>query len=111
MGGYKLNLNENFDLLTSMMLKFGKRVPPAFDINAVMEYKGWFAFGLGYRNVDAVMALFRFRFFQRFSLGYSFDFITSRLGPGSKYSHEISLGFTTCKPAPRKGATNCADFQ
>ena len=66
--------------------------------------------GLGYRNVDAVMAYFQIKFNEQFGIGYSFDYTLSELQLPSKNTHEFSLRFTTCKP-DRSSTSACPLFE
>lgn len=108
-GGYKYQINPKFTLIPGIFLSFTKNTPINLQIHAVMEYKHVFSFGLGYRNTDALIGIIGFRIKEKFKIGYSFDFILSKLRPNTVHTHEITLSFSPC----RKQSDNpnaCATF-
>ena len=109
-GGYKWKIRENFTLIPSMLLKIPTTGPWAMDINLMMDYKNVFSFGLGYRNIDAVTAMFRVKFLKYLSIAYSFDFVTSNIRNGIAHTHEFSLGISTCRKKSRK-PSDCPAFE
>jgi type IX secretion system PorP/SprF family membrane protein len=108
--GYRFKVNENIALLPVLLVKIPPRGPMAADLNVHMDYKNFLSFGLGYRNVDAVMAFFNIRFKDQLTIGYSFDFTTSDIRYASSNTHEVSLRFTTCK-VKRAGSADCPLFE
>jgi type IX secretion system PorP/SprF family membrane protein len=108
-GGTRIKVDDFFTLLPSAMLRIPPKGPSSLDLNLVMNYKNQFSFGLGFRNVDAVMAFFQIKFNEQLGIGYSFDYVISKLGRNQYFSHEISISYTTCKP-DRKGVANCPLF-
>lgn len=96
-GGYRYQINPKFSLTPGIMLSFTKNTPINLQIHALMEYQRIFSFGLGYRNTDAMIAMIGFRIKEKFKIGYSFDFILSKLRPNTVHTHEITLSFSPCR--------------
>lgn len=105
-GGYNIQLSPVLSLVPSVLLK---QTVTAFqmDLNAKMRYMNVFWAGISYRRIDAMSFMAgvliplshqgnrRMRGGQssetRLEIGYSYDLVTSRLGPYSYGSHEIML--------------------
>jgi type IX secretion system PorP/SprF family membrane protein len=92
-GGVMLGLNENMTLMPALSAKFMAPTSPIFQVNIQMEYKEWLWYGLGYRHTDAIVALIGANLNERFKIGYSFDYTTSRLSNFTSGGHEFVLGF------------------
>lgn len=90
---YKLN---DWKFLPSVMVKYVGKSRIALDLNALANYKENLTFGMSYRNGDAIIAMFQFNFLKKFTLGYAFDFTTSKLRHGGSNTHEIMLGIYSC---------------
>ena len=91
--GMYFNLNENLTLMPAVVAKYMAPAPPALQLNMQMEYKKWLWFGVGYRHTDAIIAMVGGNISDRFKLGYSFDYSTSRFNSFTSGGHEIVLGF------------------
>ncbi len=87
---------EKWSFIPSALIKIAPSVPTAVDINIMADYKKTFAFGLTYRNTDAVVALVRFRALDYFTVGYAFDYTLSQIQAGASNSHEIMLSINPC---------------
>ncbi len=107
--GAKVGLENNITLLPSMLMRIPPAGPASLDLNLMVDFGNFFMTGLGYRNVDAVIAFFMFKM-NKFTIGYSFDFITSNIQGGNFNTHEISLSFNTCR-TPNKDANACPLFE
>lgn len=94
--GTRWKFDNGYSLLPSALLRIPPAGPMSLDLNMMMDFKNNFLFGFGFRNTDAIIGLIRLRF-DKFSVGYSFDFITSNLQGGNFNTHEISLLFNTCR--------------
>lgn len=92
MGSYKYQLNEQFDIQPSALIKLTAITPAQIDLNLKVGFKEMVWAGFTYRHKDAV-ALNVGGFYENFVLGYSFDFTTSQARVLSPYSHEIVLGY------------------
>ncbi len=108
-GGYRWAIKEGITLLPSAIVRFPPKGPISFDLNAIVDFKNQFGIGLGYRNTDAVMAFLNFKFKEQFSIGYSFEYVTSSLGRNEYFTHELSLSFSSCK-SQGTSTTSCPLF-
>jgi type IX secretion system PorP/SprF family membrane protein len=94
--GTRYQISELNTLLPAVMLRIPPSGPLGFDLNLMVDFSDRFLLGIGYRNTDAIMALARFKM-NNFSVGYSFDFITSDIRGGNFHTHEISVLYNTCR--------------
>jgi type IX secretion system PorP/SprF family membrane protein len=90
-GGYTFELNSDFELEPSMLLKYVEPVPLQYEFSARGIYKEFAWLGVSYRKTDAIVMLVGFTLQENISLGYAYDFIQSDLGNYSSGSHEIML--------------------
>lgn len=90
-GGYKFEVSEKLELEPSIMLKKTGPVPLQFDINSRLIYQKDYWFGLSFRYQDAVVAMLGMRY-ERFIIGYAYDYTLSNLNSYSNGTHEIMLG-------------------
>lgn len=94
--GYSTSGNTMYSLIPSFMLKMTPLAPPSLDLNLMMDVKRAVAFGFSYRYTDAIAGIVKLRLLKYFDVGYSYDFITSKMRKGTSGSHEITLGFSSC---------------
>lgn len=100
-GGYRISLNEQWQLEPSFLLKYVDPVPPKLDITATIRYKNTVWLGASYRTNDAYAAMVGVWLKESFQFGYSYDVITSNLRNYSTGSHEVMLALTFGKqPRP-----------
>lgn len=109
-GGYRLNINENLTLMPGAIMKIPFTGPMVFDVNLNLDIQNKVNFGIGFRRQDALIAMVGFKIKEQFSIQYSYDYTISALRNVSNNTHEISIGFLTCRP-DRKGTSNCALFE
>lgn len=98
--GTKFTFDNDNTLLPGILFRIPPAGPASVDLNVMMDFKNTFMVGVGYRNVDAFIGFFRVNI-QQFSVGYSFDFITSDIRGGNFHTHELSLHYTGCRRGPR----------
>ncbi len=91
-GGYTIELNDEFTLMPALSAKYMNPSPPIMQLNIQGEYKEWLWMGLGYRHTDAAIIMVGANINERFKLGYSFDYSTSRINSFTAGGHEIILG-------------------
>jgi type IX secretion system PorP/SprF family membrane protein len=87
-GGYKFDINTDFTLEPSLLVKFMESGLYQLDINALAEYKKMVSLGLSYRSSDAIVVQAAYRY-KEFQFGYSYDITVSKLNTVSSGSHEI----------------------
>lgn len=107
--GLRLPLNDQFTFLPFAIMRIPPKGPVSADLNLVLDYRNKIGFGLGLRNTDAVNALILLKFKENFNIGYSFDYVISRLGKNQYFSHEFSLTYGSCK-TKETGKTICPLF-
>jgi type IX secretion system PorP/SprF family membrane protein len=81
------------------MTKVVSGAPLSFDLTANVLFNNKFEVGAGYRNNDAVSALFNFRISEQLRIGYAYDYTLSNLGRFNSGSHEIMILFNISKSA------------
>jgi len=96
-------------LTPSIAFKFAPWATPAIDVNVLMDFTANMQAGLSWRNTDALALMFKINFLRYFSLGYAFDFTTSRIRLASSNTHEIILGINAC-PARDTDPSSCPVF-
>ena len=91
-GAYKINVNEDFKVEPSFLVKYANPTPLEIDLGARVIYQEQVWLGLGYRHHDAITALVGFMYKNYLMIGYSYDFTTSNLKKYSSGTHELMLG-------------------
>ncbi len=109
--GHSFPLEKNWSFIPSLFLLWTKSTPIDFHLSALLDLNNKFSFGLGMRRTDAVTAQVRVKFFNWISLGYSFDFIISKLNGNMWQSHEITGGFNSCSNYGNSSTTDCPSFE
>lgn len=63
-------------------------------VSSLFDYNGKVWAGASYRINDAVSGIVGFKLFKSIQIGYSYDYITSKLGEFSSGSHEVFLNYS-----------------
>jgi type IX secretion system PorP/SprF family membrane protein len=92
--GYRYLLNENFNVLPSIMIKYVGPAPVQVDANLKMQYQDFLWFGANYRFKYGFSGFVGFNAYNRVNLSYAYDYTTTKLNTVSNGTHEIILGFT-----------------
>lgn len=108
-GGTKFSFENKLSLLPGILVRIPPAGPSSMDINLMLDYNNVFQVGLGYRTVDAVIGFFKVNI-KQFTIGYSFDYITSSIRGGNFHTHEISIQYNGCWRASRS-QSDCPLFQ
>lgn len=88
---------KEFSYMPSINVKIaGKGAPVGLDVGFLIDYKDVFRFGAVYRKSDAVCAIIQVRA-RNLTIGYSYDYMTTKLKYGGANSHEIMLNYRICK--------------
>ncbi len=90
-GGYSLELNSNFQLEPSFLLKYVEPIPLQYEFTLRSLYREALWIGGSYRKDAAIGLLFGMVFQKNLSIGYSYDIIQSDIQNYSTGSHEIML--------------------
>ena len=91
-GGYKYQLNENFTLEPSALIKFVKPAPVQFDLGARAVYREKMWLGAAYRNLDAISVMVGYTMQENLTFAYAYDFTTSNIRKYSTGTHEFMIG-------------------
>lgn len=91
--GYVFDLNENFQLKPSMLVRAVEAAAINYDLNANLWYQKRIGFGLSYRNRAAMVAMFEFQTYKGLRISYAYDFATTALARQISGSHEIMIRF------------------
>ncbi len=95
-GGYKYNLNRNFDIVPAVLLKGVPRYDFMIDINVRTIYQKMVWGGLGFRtstkNVESLIFILGYNYNDMINIGYSVDFRLGKVRQISSMSHEVMLG-------------------
>ena len=92
-GGYIFDINEQFSLEPSALLKLIEAGIFQADINVRMTYNKMVSFGLSYRTGDALVVQLGYQS-QNFLVGYAYDITLSDVRTASSGSHEIMMIYT-----------------
>lgn len=109
-GGYQARINNSLSLNTASIIRIPPAGPLSIDVNLLLNIQDIIAFGLGYRNTDAIISLFNIKIKNQFSISYSFDYTLSKVQFGASNTHELSLRYTTCNKK-NTSATICPLFE
>lgn len=110
-GGHKFDLEKKWSFVPSFLFIKTKAAPANFHLSALFDLNNKFSFGVGLRRTDAVTMQIRFKLFNFISIGYSFDYIISKLNKNIFYTHEITSGFNSCSNYGNSSTTSCATFE
>lgn len=109
--GHNFKLEKNWSFVPSFLFIKTKKAPADFHLSALFDLNNKFAIGVGLRRTDAITAQIRFKLFNFISIGYSFDYIISKLNKNIWYTHELTSGFNSCSNYGTSSTTSCATFE
>jgi type IX secretion system PorP/SprF family membrane protein len=98
--GTKFTFDNDNSILPGILFRIPPAGPMSFDINVMFDFKNTVMLGIGYRNVDAVIGFFKVNI-KQFTIGYSFDYITSDIRGGNFHTHELSIQYSGCRRGAR----------
>ncbi|PMD98553.1 hypothetical protein BWI97_05200 [Siphonobacter sp. BAB-5405] len=90
--GYRFEVDPDWAILPSVLVKSVRPLPLSFDINAKVAYQDRIWMGLSYRHQDAIVGLLGFNVNYKLNIGYSYDFTQSSVRMVSRGTHEIVVG-------------------
>ena len=91
--GYDFDLTNQFSIRPSYYLKTdGVVFQMDFNVNAFYQQKHWA--GFSYRIEDAIAFLVGFEIANNLTLGYAYDFVTSKLASETTGGHELMLRYS-----------------
>ncbi|MFN0031206.1 MAG: type IX secretion system membrane protein PorP/SprF [Flavobacteriales bacterium] len=92
MGSYRYNINTDFDIQPSGMMKFTPLTPVQMDVNLKVGYRDRVWAGVTARYKDAI-AINVAGQMNNYFLGYAFDFTTGSANVLSPFTHELMVGY------------------
>jgi type IX secretion system PorP/SprF family membrane protein len=102
LAGYKFNLNENFILEPSVLVKTTNlaldKIPVKVDGGLKLSYQNKVWIGANYRTNDAVTAMIGYMYNNWLIIGYSYDYTITPLRKYNTGTHEIMLGLRFLPP-------------
>ena len=104
MAGYTFDINKNFSLQPSVLIKYNQPTPiqPEFSLRGY--YKNIFWLGASFRTKDAISALAGFTLKEKLKIGYAYDFPISKLRSYTSGSHELMIAYNFSKPKKKLNA-------
>lgn len=94
-GGYKFEVNQDFSVEPSMMMRYSFPVVPQFDFVARGIYQDNYYLGLMARTQDALAIMAGYQTANgKFTFGYAYDITTGGLSAYSNGSHELMIKAT-----------------
>lgn len=91
-GGYQFDINEDFKVEPSFLVKYVKPVPLQIDVAIRALYKDQFWLGGSLRTRDAWSVMGGVLYKNYLMIGYAYDFTTTALRKYSTGTHEIIIG-------------------
>lgn len=110
-GGRVFPLEKKWSIIPSFFMMWTKSTPIDIHLSALLDLDNKLSFGIGMRRTDAITAQVRVKFFNWISIGYSFDFVISKLAGNMWYTHEITGGFNSCSNYGNTSTTDCPSFE
>ncbi len=109
--GHSFKLEKKWTLIPSVFVLWTPHTPIDFNMTALFDKENKISLGIGLRRTDAVTALFRVKLFNLISIGYSFDFVISKLQGAMFHTHEISASYNSCSNVGTAATINCPVFE
>jgi type IX secretion system PorP/SprF family membrane protein len=91
--GYNLPVSREVTMQPSTMIKYRQGYPIVADAVLKLKYREVFWGGLSYRYDDAFGLQMGFQLTNKLYINYSYEAYTTDIGPYSKGSHELILGY------------------
>ncbi|NCO55387.1 MAG: type IX secretion system membrane protein PorP/SprF [Bacteroidetes bacterium] len=91
-GSYLYQINDDFDVEPTLLLKFVSPAPIQADISAKVTYKNMVWLGFSYRTKDALSVMVGYNYKDQLSFGYSYDLSITDIKKYSTGTHELMLG-------------------
>ena len=92
--GYRFLLNEDFNVIPSVMVKYINPLPLQVDVNAKLQYLDLLWLGASYRVKYGFAGMVGMNLGNTVHVGYSYDYSTTALNNYSHGTHEFLIGFT-----------------
>ena len=97
-GGYIYQLNQQWELEPSLLVKMIPEVPIQLELTTKATYKKMLWTALGYRQDESALLFLGYNLSDQFYIAYGHDFITSDLNKVSSGTNEFKIGMRFSKP-------------
>ncbi len=91
--GYIINVNENFKLKPTLMIKNISGAPLQSEITMLSFIKNALWLGVAYRSQHTIAGIIGLQFTPQFKVGYSYDYILSDIQKYHLSTHEIHISY------------------
>jgi len=91
-GGYKFEINREYKIEPSFLMKAAKNAPTQFELTTRLHYDDMLWGGITWRVKDAVSVMAGI-VYENFVFGYAFDFNTTNIRNYSSGTHEIYIAY------------------
>ncbi len=91
--GYLFDLSSDIKIKPSVLVKYVRGAPVEMDINGIAYFYDLFAAGLSYRSSASLDFIAQFKLTEQLSLGYAYEYSTTKLNTFSSGSHEFMLQY------------------
>lgn len=90
---YRVYVNENIDVVPSILFKYLHGLPLSYDLNMNLIFRKVLTMGLSYRKEESLDFLLKCQVTQQLQLGYSYDFVVGEVSRLNAASHEIMVNY------------------
>lgn len=101
--GYTFDINDDFQIQPSFLVKYVKHIPMQLDAMARAIYKEQVWLGVSYRTMDAISVMAGYTYRNNLSIGYAYDLTQSNIKNYSSGTHELMLGIRFIQKTNNKG--------
>lgn len=92
-GGHVIDIQPNYKLKPSFMIKAVSGAPVELDLNLNVLLMDRLWAGLSWRTFDSMDAIFQYNVNEKLSIGYAYDFTTTKLSQHTSGSHELMVNY------------------
>jgi type IX secretion system PorP/SprF family membrane protein len=93
MAGYVIDIDPDFKVKPSVLLKQVYGAPLEADFNVNFYFGGKFGVGGSYRTGDGIVAILEYQFNRQLRAGYAYDYPFTQLGRFTSGSHELMISY------------------
>jgi len=96
-GGYNFEINNDWDIVPSTVIKGMWPTPVQLDLTIRGVYKKMLWAGFTYRTLDAVALMIGYEYDKQIMFGYSYDYSITNLKNYNSGTHELMIGYKFSK--------------
>jgi type IX secretion system PorP/SprF family membrane protein len=91
--GYLFDITPDIKAKPSVLLKYVRGAPMEMDLNGIVWFYDLIAAGISYRSFASIDFIVQVRATNQISIGYAYEYATTRLNTFSSGSHEIMVQY------------------